>query len=534
MLDRLLPPTARLGQLEASNAALAIAATKRVPQASKVTGQDRAVQSNTSSIMARIIEVVASEVGVEKDELTDEALFIDLGIDSLLSISITARLSEVLGNAVPVTLFVDCTSVKQLRAHFARGSDDEPGLSSDSSTCSDAGDILGSPASGSQTRESSIGESSMGQTPAVPGDDLPGLVRNIIASEVGIEVEEIDDLTPLSDLGVDSLLSLSILGAIKDQTGRVLPSTFLIENPTLAAIDSSLGKPPPPKAPQLIRALQKIQSIGAGPNADSVLLQGSSLSQHPSLFLLPDGSGSASSYVGLPTLKLPGAIHGLNSPFPGDPKPFKASLQDVAAVFVREIRRIQPRGPYRLGGWSIGGSYAFEAAHQLIEQHGEAVDHLVLIDAPCPKTLPPLPVGTIDVLERIGAFDGLKERSSWSTTGKVATRAGTRDHFAGSVSALKQYTPAAIPPSVKGPKSVKILWAKNGVWESVADDVRDRYEASAGAGSTARDFMMDPRGSYGTDGWESLVPGADIRLLWCDPREPLQHNETTRHHGAGH
>ena len=55
-----------------------------------------------------------------------------------------------------------------------------------------------------------------------------------------------------------------------------------------------------------------------------------------------------------------------------------ASLSALAAVQLESIRRVQPRGPYRLGGFSMGGLVAFELAQQLVQQ-GELVEVLFLL-----------------------------------------------------------------------------------------------------------------------------------------------------------
>ena len=60
----------------------------------------------------------------------------------------------------------------------------------------------------------------------------------------------------------------------------------------------------------------------------------------------------------------------------------------MAARYVRELCRVQPLGPYRLGGWSYGGVVAFEMARQL-EAAGCGVALLALIDS----ELPSAPVG---------------------------------------------------------------------------------------------------------------------------------------------
>ncbi|MBM9510200.1 type I polyketide synthase [Actinacidiphila acididurans] len=63
------------------------------------------------------------------------------------------------------------------------------------------------------------------------------------------------------------------------------------------------------------------------------------------------------------------------------------SVEDKAAHSVRLIRRAQPRGPYRLLGWSFGGCLAYETAARLREA-GESVEYLGLIDTILPAALP--------------------------------------------------------------------------------------------------------------------------------------------------
>ncbi|HEV2643642.1 MAG TPA: thioesterase domain-containing protein, partial [Candidatus Elarobacter sp.] len=56
-----------------------------------------------------------------------------------------------------------------------------------------------------------------------------------------------------------------------------------------------------------------------------------------------------------------------------------ASIEAMAAANVRELQRIQLHGPYRLGGFCVGGLIAFEMA-RLLRASGEVVDRLILID----------------------------------------------------------------------------------------------------------------------------------------------------------
>ena len=66
------------------------------------------------------------------------------------------------------------------------------------------------------------------------------------------------------------------------------------------------------------------------------------------------------------------------------------SVEEMAEFYIKEIREIQPHGPYYVGGSSFGGLAAFEIAQQL-HQQGEEVGLLALFDTGTPdypKMLP--------------------------------------------------------------------------------------------------------------------------------------------------
>ncbi|MTD20794.1 non-ribosomal peptide synthetase, partial [Pseudomonas sp. CCM 7891] len=61
----------------------------------------------------------------------------------------------------------------------------------------------------------------------------------------------------------------------------------------------------------------------------------------------------------------------------------ESPLSDISAMSARyltAIRQVQPKGPYRIAGWSAGGLIAYEMARQL-QAGGEQVEFLGIIDA---------------------------------------------------------------------------------------------------------------------------------------------------------
>lgn len=69
--------------------------------------------------------------------------------------------------------------------------------------------------------------------------------------------------------------------------------------------------------------------------------------------------------------------------YPADLTSSLTSIPAMAQHYVALIRTVAPHGPYRIGGYSLGGMIALEMAHQLNEA-GEDVEKVILFD-----TLPP-------------------------------------------------------------------------------------------------------------------------------------------------
>jgi thioesterase domain-containing protein len=63
-----------------------------------------------------------------------------------------------------------------------------------------------------------------------------------------------------------------------------------------------------------------------------------------------------------------------------------ASIQALATHYLTDLRAFQPKGPYYISGFCLGGIVAFELARQLREQ-GQDVALLALIESPSPEGL---------------------------------------------------------------------------------------------------------------------------------------------------
>lgn len=73
------------------------------------------------------------------------------------------------------------------------------------------------------------------------------------------------------------------------------------------------------------------------------------------------------------------AVYGLQARAVGDEHAPYVTVQEMAADYIGHMRRVQPTGPYAVGGYSFGGLVAYEIAQQLCRA-GETVELVTLID----------------------------------------------------------------------------------------------------------------------------------------------------------
>ena len=192
-----------------------------------------------------------------------------------------------------------------------------------------------------------------------PNDELEIRLTKIWEQLLGVQSIGIRD--NFFDLGGHSLLAVRLFTQIEKLFGKKLPLATLFEAPTieqLAVLLRQTGWTPS------WSSLVTLQPGGIKRPFFCVhALGGNVLEYHP----LAQFLGADQPFYGLQSLGLDKnqAPH--------------STIEEMAAHYIKEMRTVQPEGPYLLGGRSLGGTVAFEMACQLEAQNQE-VALLALLD----------------------------------------------------------------------------------------------------------------------------------------------------------
>ena len=107
-------------------------------------------------------------------------------------------------------------------------------------------------------------------------------------------------------------------------------------------------------------------------------------SESAPIFMVHPPGGIVVCYRALAGLLSSRRLYGIRSHGLHGREELPATIESMAAAYVEALRSVQPRGPYVLGGWSLGGVVAYEIAQQLIAI-GESIDTLILLDTTIPE-----------------------------------------------------------------------------------------------------------------------------------------------------
>jgi iterative type I PKS product template protein len=411
-----------------------------------------------TNLADRLIAIIAEETGVDMHDMVPTADFASMGVDSLMGITIIDRVQKELDVQLEASFFQENLTVAD--AQRALGYDE---ADSESDQAANAG---------------SEGDSPSGDwTPISPPEsDIEEILVTPNKLSEAIQIATEAPLTPPADVV-----------------------------PTPAVVEITPPTTPPPTEYK----------------SNVVLIHGRKKSNKTPLFLITDGAGSATAYIHLPRFASGMPLYAVESPFVRCPLEYNFSVEETAKMYIAAIKKIQPEGPYMLGGWSAGGAHAFEVSRQLLEA-GDKIQRLIIIDMKIPKPMPEGLEVTMDFLDKVGLTTGIN-RAGPALAG-MSER--LKQHLASTIKSLMYYTARQMDPSRRPEKSY-IIWAEYGLAEIIGDaafkDVAEMMGLKEDVdGNPMEDdtglasWFYSRRDNFGPNGWDKLLGDVVCRSMKAD------------------
>lgn len=221
-----------------------------------------------------------------------------------------------------------------------------------------------------QTKDNTETIINAGDRPYTTNDPIEVQLLKLWQSMLG--VDDIAEDTNVFSLGVSSLSILRLVTRMNGLYSMGFGLASLISAPTVRMVAELVRKR---YAPNTAASLVPIQPVGT----------------KPPLYIVHGAGGNVVNFYSLTTrIGSDQPVYGVQAQALEANERALLSIEDMAAHYLKEIRRVQPKGPYHFLGYSFGGIIVLEMAHQL-HAVGESVGMLGMLDTVAKEYMPESP-----------------------------------------------------------------------------------------------------------------------------------------------
>lgn len=205
---------------------------------------------------------------------------------------------------------------------------------------------------------------------------LSGAAINTSKAKAETEIQKVliqvwEELLGFSGIGIDdnffelgghSILAAQMLADFEERTGKKIP---------LAAMFTS----------QTVRQLaETVENGKAKLNWSPLVVIKKGNNSLPPLFLIHGAEGNVLLYRDLVNrLNSDRTVYGIQARGLSGEEHFHISIKEMAEDYLDLIKTVQPKGPYNIGGYCMGGTVAFEIGQRL-SAFGEPIQNIFLLE----------------------------------------------------------------------------------------------------------------------------------------------------------
>lgn len=208
----------------------------------------------------------------------------------------------------------------------------------------------------------------LAQSYLTPNTELEKKIAEVWERFLGIEPIGIED--DFFDLGGDSLLAIQLTSYLRKELQIDLATQALLNTPSISG---------------LIKLLQADSSTSES-SEQELLIKIKTGSLPPLMVIHPVGGNVVHYRKFAKHLDTEQAVYAIRAMgLDGKTSPL-ATIEEMAAHYIKCIKKHQANGPYLIGGYSMGGTIAWEMVQQLTKQ-GDEISLLVMIDPGWPDSI---------------------------------------------------------------------------------------------------------------------------------------------------
>ncbi|PSN64200.1 ketoacyl-synt-domain-containing protein [Corynespora cassiicola Philippines] len=439
---------------------------------SRPTSIEKSVNGDKIDLSVVILEALSAETGTDVGGLNDSTILTDVGVDSIMAIQVAMAIHNATGVEVGAATFRECLTIRDLQRAVS-----DLGAVSRLSSAAKA-----SPRD-SQTEQSLSSNSSW--------EDIgEAFSRTAVPSENAfLDVHTVKEKEP-------KITSIPVIRPTIRPESSVRPAGKTVQSLNTPTLDG----------------LEKT-------HVNIVLMHGCISSKLTPLFMFPDATGSAATYIHLKRLTDNRPVYAIDATLIHSPEQLIRGIEHIASVMADALRT-QQNSPYILAGYSAGAILAYETARQLLLT-GHGVQGLLLYDMAVPRALTENRKINISntIVQLLMRLMG-RSRNMWPNRA-AAVRAQMYIHHM--LRCVSNYNPKPMPSGCRPARAV-VTWCTRGVAECI-DEAFKHELATQGVSCHAEavDYMQSsdslplgwifpPNKPLGANGWGDLV-GGSVRCM---------------------
>ncbi|WP_108807996.1 SDR family NAD(P)-dependent oxidoreductase [Aquimarina spinulae] len=175
-------------------------------------------------IISDLKKLLAKELHLSEDEIDENSQFVDLGLDSIVGVTFIRTINEKYDLSLQATIVYSYATLAALGTHIKEVSEKQ-GISVSRSVTSTITDI---PKKEPEANTQSI---------------FPNILldlKKLLAKELHLSEDEIDDNSQFVDLGLDSIVGVTFIHTINEKYGLSLQATIVYSYSTLSALSDHI------------------------------------------------------------------------------------------------------------------------------------------------------------------------------------------------------------------------------------------------------------------------------------------------------